>query len=178
MQELLTKVMQKTGISRSKAESDSGDEVTPLDIIYSCCVCNATFSEAYENGNDAIEMLSDGINPKDRPPTRLFLSNCCHVFCAKHLDGGGMHAWAATARHWHANFGIGAPFHPAGKRPYARCPVCAKDSELYAMRGFGRGEFDPAIPECFFKIPPVALDSKGKESEALRVSSGQPQVRF
>lgn len=97
MQALLTKAMQKTGLSRPKAGSDSDEEVTPLDIIYSCCVCNATFSEAYQNDNEAIEMLSDGINPKDRTPTRLFLSDCCHVFCTKHLDGGGALAHAAIA---------------------------------------------------------------------------------
>lgn len=61
----------------------------PLDIIYSCCVCNATFSEVYDGPCETVKMLSDGLNPKDRIVSRLFISSCSHIFCAKHLDGGG-----------------------------------------------------------------------------------------
>lgn len=63
--------------------------VTTLDLIFSCCVCNATFSEVYEGRDESVQELSDGINPKKRLVTRLFLANCYHVFCSKHLEGGG-----------------------------------------------------------------------------------------
>lgn len=67
------------------------------------------------------------------------------------------------------------PFHPSGSRPRAPCPVCSRDKgdkdprELYSIRGFGKGEYDSAIPECWFVAPPIKLDSKGHEMEALRV---------
>lgn len=41
--------------------------------------------------------------------------------------------------------------------------------ELYSVRGFKEGEYDPAIPKQWFSAPPVKLDGKDKEMEALRV---------
>ncbi|KAF2742018.1 hypothetical protein M011DRAFT_413448, partial [Sporormia fimetaria CBS 119925] len=140
-------------LGSSKPEPQHGgrrDEITPLDIIFSCNVCNATFTDVYRDGEQPTHMPSDGINPKDRTVTRLFLAACCHVFCSKHLEGGG------------------APFHPAGSRPRAACAVCSKDSELYAVRGFGPGDYDTAIPACWFTTPPTKLDGQGSEMEALR----------
>jgi len=69
----------------------------------------------------------------------------------------------------------GPPFHPAGKRPKAPCPVCIKEKkdtterELYSIRGFHKDEYDPQIPPSWFTAPPIRLDGSGKEMEALRV---------
>ncbi|KAH7125659.1 hypothetical protein B0J11DRAFT_435119 [Dendryphion nanum] len=132
------------------------EAVTPLDIIFSCGVCNATFSEVYNGQCDSVQGLSDGINPKDRIVTRLWLTSCCHVTCSKHLPDGA------------------PPFHSAKSRPRAPCPVCSKEfndnepRDLYSLRGLKKGEFDAAIPECWFVTPPIQLDAKGKENEALR----------
>lgn len=43
--------------------------------------------------------------------------------------------------------------------------------DLYSIRGFKDGEYDNAIPACWFVTPPIKLDSSGKEMEALRVSA-------
>ncbi|KAF2466913.1 uncharacterized protein BDR25DRAFT_376455 [Lindgomyces ingoldianus] len=140
--------------SFTKAHPDP-EGITPLDVIFSCCVCHATFSEVYD-GCSTVQGLSDGINPKERLVTKLWLSSCCHVICSKHLEGGA------------------PPFHPAGTRPRAPCPVCAQERgedrprELYSVRGFTEGEFDSAIPACWFTTPPIKLDAAGKEMEALR----------
>lgn len=67
----------------------SSDGVTPLDVIFSCQVCTSTFSEVYAGHREDVRGFSDGINPKERIATRLFLANCSHVFCSKHLEGGG-----------------------------------------------------------------------------------------
>lgn len=72
----------------SKAQP-AAEGITPLDVIFSCCVCNATFSEVYQGPGETVQGLSDGINPKNRLVTRLYLAACCHVFCSKHLEGGG-----------------------------------------------------------------------------------------
>jgi hypothetical protein len=74
------------GFTKAQPEPEG---IAPLDVIFSCCVCSATFSEVYEGRSESVHGLSDGINPKDRIVTRLWLASCCHVFCSKHLDGGG-----------------------------------------------------------------------------------------
>jgi hypothetical protein len=73
----------------------------------------------------------------------------------------------------------GPPFHPAGQRPQAVCPVCVKDNgdatprDLFSIRGFHEDEYDPSIPPVWFTTPPISLDGKGKEMEALRVCIGE-----
>lgn len=58
-------------------------------FVFACCICCATLADIYEGHNDSVQGLSDGINPKDRIVTKLYLSSCCHVFCAEHIEGGG-----------------------------------------------------------------------------------------
>ncbi|KAH9881183.1 hypothetical protein J1614_001678 [Plenodomus biglobosus] len=137
-----------------KALAEQG--TSPLNFIYSCSLCCASFADVYEGHNESVRGLSDGINPKERLVTKLYLATCCHVFCSSHLEGGG------------------PPFHPAGKRPKASCPVCTKEKadcqlrELYSVRGFNKDEHDPQIPPSWFTAPPIRLDGNGKEMEALR----------
>ncbi|CAO2658497.1 Nn.00g062200.m01.CDS01 [Neocucurbitaria sp. VM-36] len=131
-------------------------EVAPLNFIYACQLCCASFADVYESHHETVQGFSDGINPKERLITRIFLSNCCHVFCSEHLEGGG------------------PPFHPAEQRPSAPCPVCIKEKgdsqlrDLYSVRGFNKNEYDPQIPPTWFTAPPIRLDGSGKEMEALR----------
>ncbi|KAG9190554.1 hypothetical protein G6011_08642 [Alternaria panax] len=130
--------------------------VAPLNFIYACSVCCASFADVYEGHKETVRGLSDGINLKERLVTRLYLANCCHVFCSSHLEGGG------------------PPFHAAGQRPKAPCPVCIKVTgaseprDLFSIRGFNKDEHDPQIPPAWFTAPPIRLDGSGKEMEALR----------
>ena len=70
---------------------------------------------------------------------------------------------------------IGPAFHQAGRQPEAPCPVCAKEKgdnapkQLFSLRGFNDDQHDPAIPPFWFKAPPMKLEGKDKEMEALRV---------
>ncbi|KAH8730307.1 hypothetical protein GQ44DRAFT_823623 [Phaeosphaeriaceae sp. PMI808] len=133
-----------------------GQGVAPLNFIYACAICCHTFADVHEGHNTTVKGLSDGINPKDRLVTRLFLASCCHVFCGSHLDGGG------------------PAFHPNGQRPQASCPVCVKEKgeseprDLYSIRGFQKDEYDPMIPQAWFTAPPISFDGAVKEMEALR----------
>jgi hypothetical protein len=75
-------------------ESESSATSQPPDsdlcnFIFACSICCATFADTYEGHNETVQGLSDGINPKDRLVTKLFVSSCCHVFCAEHIEGGG-----------------------------------------------------------------------------------------
>lgn len=81
------KTIAKMGSTSEKGPMGLGS--APLNFIYSCSLCSATFADVYEGHNESVRGLSDGINPKDRLVTRLFLANCCHVFCSNHLEGGG-----------------------------------------------------------------------------------------
>jgi hypothetical protein len=41
--------------------------------------------------------------------------------------------------------------------------------DLYSIRGFHEDEHDPAIPPIWFTAPPMSLDGRTREMEALRV---------
>ncbi|KAF1967625.1 hypothetical protein BU23DRAFT_542551 [Bimuria novae-zelandiae CBS 107.79] len=139
----------------SKAQPDC-DSITPLDCIFACSVCGDVFSEVYQQ-QDTVHGFSDGINPKERTVTRLYVASCCHVICIKHIGDGN-----------------GPAFHQVGQQPQASCPVCLKEKgddgakQLFSLRGFNDDEHDPAIPKCWFKAPPMKLEGKDKEMEALR----------
>lgn len=74
----------------SAAPAEREPECSLLNFIYACSFCGTTFADAYEGHNETVQGLSDGINPKDRLVTKLYLSSCCHVFCGEHIEGGGM----------------------------------------------------------------------------------------
>jgi hypothetical protein len=70
-----------------------GEGVAPLNFIYACSICCYSFADVYEGRHETVRGFSDGINPKDRLVTHLYLASCCHVFCSSHLENGG------TSRH-------------------------------------------------------------------------------
>lgn len=63
--------------------------IAPLNFIYACSICCASFTDVYEGHDQSVRGLSDGINPKERLVAKLYLAACCHVFCSSHLEGGG-----------------------------------------------------------------------------------------
>ncbi|KAG9197913.1 hypothetical protein G6514_000752 [Epicoccum nigrum] len=140
----------------NQGDAPHESECSLLNFIYACSLCGATFADTYEGHNETVQGFSDGINPKDRLVTKLYLSGCCHVFCGEHIEGGA------------------PPFHPAGQKPRAPCPFCIKDKgdyterDLYSIRGFQVDEHDPAIPPIWFTAPPMSLDGRTREMEALR----------
>lgn len=69
-----------------------GEGVAPLNFIYACSVCCYALTDVYEGHRETVLGLSDGINPKDRLVTHLWLASCCHVFCSSHLEAGGKFA--------------------------------------------------------------------------------------
>lgn len=66
----------------------SEQDIAPLNFVYACSVCCALLADVYKNSDETVQGFSDGINPKERLVTKLFLASCCHVFCAKHVEGG------------------------------------------------------------------------------------------
>lgn len=72
----------------ARVSSDESERpVPPLEeIIFSCGVCQATVSDLYPANGDNPHSHSD---TDDGMGTRLWIANCVHVFCGRHLEGGG-----------------------------------------------------------------------------------------
>lgn len=163
-------------VAQERASPELG--IAPLNFIYSCAICSATFADAYEGHEETVQDLSDGVNPRNRIVTRTFLATCCHVFCAKHLENGGKSQLQNYCLLTANTIATAPAFHPAGQRPRAPCPVCVKDKgdseprDLYSVRGFKKDQHDPLIPPAWFTAPPIRLDGNSKEMEALRVRHG------
>ncbi|KAI9717482.1 MAG: hypothetical protein M1828_007182 [Chrysothrix sp. TS-e1954] len=129
----------------------------PIEIILSCNVCCKPISEVYREA-DSDKGFSDGTAGRDveRQVTKLWLTECTHLTCGEHLEGGGV------------------PFHPAGQQPKARCPYCVANKNkhdkvtLYGIRGCNDDQYDPAIPKNFFNTPPITLDGREAGLDALR----------
>ncbi|KAL8857318.1 MAG: hypothetical protein Q9178_006084 [Gyalolechia marmorata] len=112
-----------------------------------------TLSTVYAQ-HDNNEGLHQGTDNTNGAITKLWLTECAHVTCAKHLEGGGV------------------PFHPKDQPPKAPCPFCVRNKQdyddkiLYAIRGTGKGEYDNNIPAEYFEVTPPQLGKSG--NEALR----------
>lgn len=74
--------------------SGSDDEPTPTayEIIFSCSVCQATISDIYRDEPQIISTNAthNGNGSTEQMSTKLWLTECAHLTCGKHLDHGGM----------------------------------------------------------------------------------------
>ncbi|KAH0251893.1 hypothetical protein KCU71_g23142, partial [Aureobasidium melanogenum] len=93
------------------AESDSPKHLQPLDLIFSCNICHDSISDIPSPPPDEKEL--EGIR---KPVAKLWMTECAHLICAKHLEGGA------------------PPFHPAGQAPRAVCPVCVNRQNNRALK--------------------------------------------
>ena len=62
--------------------------LSPLDLIFSCTICQATAAQLYAE-NDNSRGLRNTADSNEAVITKLWLSECAHLTCGKHLDGGG-----------------------------------------------------------------------------------------
>lgn len=61
----------------------------PIEIVFSCAICSATIADI-SNGSDR--------DPAYGCSSKLWLANCAHAFCGKHLEGGGVYVLAWRKR--------------------------------------------------------------------------------
>ncbi|KAI5201635.1 hypothetical protein E4T39_05084 [Aureobasidium subglaciale] len=147
--------------------SDVTQPFQPLDLIFSCNICHDSIRDIRGPMQDGKELGNIR-----KPVAKLWMTECAHLICAKHLEGGGMSRVTSVVPALTSC--IAPPFHPAGQAPRAVCPVCVARQnnhalkQMFAIGGFSRGEYDPDIPHHFFQCPPVALDSKDGGMDALR----------
>ncbi|KAF2424840.1 hypothetical protein EJ08DRAFT_410775 [Tothia fuscella] len=139
----------------STASSES--LLSPHDVIFSCSICQATITEIYAKpeGDQGFNSHSDGTD-QERVVTKLWLTECSHLTCTAHLEGGGV------------------PFHPEGEKPKAPCPLCVAERAdnspklLFGITGFGKGEHDADVPAEYFEMPPEKLGGASPGSCAMR----------
>ncbi|KAL0263374.1 hypothetical protein SLS55_002354 [Diplodia seriata] len=103
-----------------------------LEVIFTCDICQASVSDIYgKGGAGATETdFQDGrAHTADRRVTCLWLTQCMHLTCGKHLEGGG----------------------PGPDKNDE------KPKTLYAVRGLRPGNFDPDIPDVLFQFQYLSL---------------------
>lgn len=70
------------------SSSSSRHAVPSLEeIIFSCGICQATVSELYPVHED--HLASHAADDDDGMGIKLWIGNCVHVFCGRHVEGGG-----------------------------------------------------------------------------------------
>jgi len=64
------------------------DNLSPEDVIFSCGMCQATIAEVYATKESNRGFCGD---PGDDEGivTKFWISECAHITCGKHLEGGG-----------------------------------------------------------------------------------------
>lgn len=69
--------------------NDTGDDILPLqEIVFSCGVCQATPSELYAT-KESNRGFHSGSGDDDGTVVKLWIAECSHIVCGKHLPGGG-----------------------------------------------------------------------------------------
>ncbi|KAF2159197.1 hypothetical protein M409DRAFT_30337 [Zasmidium cellare ATCC 36951] len=143
--------------ARQNSNTSPNDfDISIEEIIFSCGICQATVSEIYADKDKVHALSSSGDESAIIP--KLWIADCSHVFCGKHLEGGG------------------APFHSKHEPPKAACPICVSERKpgheekrsLYAIRGLGKGEYDETVPDSYLRVPPMKLDSSDPALDAMR----------
>ncbi|KAL9030912.1 MAG: hypothetical protein Q9196_001020 [Gyalolechia fulgens] len=141
-----------------------------VDFVLSCSICQQTFSAVYAD-HDGDNGLRTDAHRTDGSITKLWLTECAHVTCGKHLEGGGLQAGSPSG-HVNAHQAEGVPFHPEDQPPKAPCPLCSVNNRdrsakiLYGIRGVMRGQYDESIPAEYLQVPAPQLGVPG--NEALR----------
>lgn len=70
------------------SDSSSAQNLTLPELIFSCGICQATVSEVYATP-ESNKGFHSGSSDDDGIVTRLWIAECSHVSCGKHLAGGG-----------------------------------------------------------------------------------------
>ncbi len=68
--------------------SKKSSSLAALDIILSCTICQQPLPAIYAD-NDELHGLRKSDGPHDDRVTKLWLTECCHLSCGKHFEGGG-----------------------------------------------------------------------------------------
>jgi hypothetical protein len=62
---------------------------SPSEVIFSCSICQATITEIYQNVDSELGLNTSGHSDQERAVTKLWLTECSHLSCGDHFEGGG-----------------------------------------------------------------------------------------
>lgn len=71
------------------SDASSAESLVLPEIIFSCGICQATVTEVYATPESNKGFHSGSGDEDDGIVTRLWIAECSHVVCGKHLTGGG-----------------------------------------------------------------------------------------
>lgn len=167
----------------SNTQDSLRNPLSPTEIILSCTICQDTLSTIYaeDDGKRGLHKSDDHGSGRI---TKLWLTECAHLTCAKHLESGGDSKFSTLASAEVELTGIltGVPFHSDQQVPRAPCPLCTletgdrSDKSLFFINGSMKGEYDPNIPDAYFQMPPVKFISGDAGYEALRVGHSTSNI--
>jgi hypothetical protein len=69
------------------SDSSSAQILSLPEVIFSCDICQATVSEVYAT-SESNKGFHSGSGDDNGIVTRLWIAECSHVSCGKHLAGG------------------------------------------------------------------------------------------
>jgi len=71
------------------SEQDADDDIVPLELlVFSCGICQATIPEVYAT-RESNQGFHSGSSDDEGIVTKLWIGECSHIVCGKHLPGGG-----------------------------------------------------------------------------------------
>jgi hypothetical protein len=71
------------------SDSSSAESLSLPEIIFGCGICQASVTEIYATPESNKGFHSGSGDDDDGIVTRLWIAECSHVICGKHLAGGG-----------------------------------------------------------------------------------------
>ena len=72
----------------SSAEPSPQQSPLAPDLVLSCSVCQESLSSIYAREDEA-HALRTSINARNERVTKFWLTDCAHLVCGKHFEGGG-----------------------------------------------------------------------------------------
>lgn len=64
------------------------EDVSVAELVFSCCLCQATVTDVYATV-ESNHGFHSGSSGEDGIVTKMYIGECSHVVCSKHLENGG-----------------------------------------------------------------------------------------
>ena len=64
-------------------------QLSPVDIVFCCTICQETLSTICADDEQQNGLRKGNEDPHHSKVTKLWLTECAHLTCGKHLPGGG-----------------------------------------------------------------------------------------
>lgn len=79
----------------TRVDLDAEAPFQPLDLIFSCNICHESIRDIRKPVQSEDELV--GVR---KPVARLWMTECAHLTCAKHLEGGGTLCSTPSSQHF------------------------------------------------------------------------------